>query len=230
LVSEDSSVSGSTHHHTLSGSIAFVDPDGLDHPTVSLAVTDIRHTNPVDEPFNAAVQPLMDGFHYTVEQYGNYGVIHWTYDVQDSALDFLAQDQELNVSATLSVGGLSGAALSTLNVTLRGSNDAPVIPGSNTTAVTLAMTENGTTGSFTFTDPDWWPDGHTVEFVPRNPDSHGFMNGGTNVETGSGGDGSITWFYTVNPEITPRQHDVFDIILHDQYGGVATHTVDFLLV
>ena len=234
-LTEDPLVTGSTNHHTLSGTISYVDPDLLDRPTVSMTVADMTHSldsNPGDGPFNAAVQPLMAGFSYTVEQFGNYGMIHWTYDVQDSALDFLAQNTVMTASANFSVGTPVGGAFTTVNVNLHGANDAVVIPGSNTTFANVAL-HGSTSGSFTFTDPDWGPDGHTVESVPHNPGAHGFIFGGLPVETGIGGSEQVSWFYTADfgpGTLVAGQHDVWDVVVQDHFGAVATHTLDFLLV
>lgn len=234
-ITEDPLVTGSTSHHTVSGTISFVDPDLLDRPTVNMTVADMHH-DPGD-PFNAVVQPLMDGFSYTVEQFGNYGMIHWTYDVQDSALDFLAEGSVVTASANFNVGtgpGGGGGTFSTVNVNLHGANDAPVIQGSNTTFVTVAMADhNITSGSFIFTDPDWYPDGHIVEFVPHNPDAHGFIFGGTPVETGQGGSEQVTWNYSPDVGVgalLAGQHDVWDVVVQDHFGALATHMLDFHLV
>ena len=119
-----------------------------------------------------------------------------------------------------------------VNVTLHGENDAPVIQGSNTTIANVALF-GSTSGSFTFDDPDWYPDGHIVGFVPHNPDSHGFIFGGTPVETGVGGSEQVTWNYKTDfGPGTPvvGQHDVWDVVVQDHFGASATHTLDFLLV
>jgi VCBS repeat-containing protein len=231
-ITEDPLVTGSSNHHTLTGTISFVDPDRLDHPTVSMALTD------PGVPLSPEVQSVRDGFSYTVEQYGNYGMVHWTFEVQDSELDFLPQDSALTVGATFNIGATpggpgGGGSLSTVNVTLHGSNDAPVIQGSDTTHAQASVANGSASGSFTMTDPDWYPDGHSVDFVPHDPASHGFMFGGTPVETGVGGSEPISWFYVANPVVgtlIAGQHDVFDVVVHDHYGSSATHTVDILLV
>jgi VCBS repeat-containing protein len=238
-ITEDPLITGSTSHHTLTGVITFVDADRLDHPTVSMTVNDMTHDlnmNPGDGPFNAAVQPLMAGFSYTVEQYGNYGMIHWTYDVQDSALDMLTPDSPMTASANFNVGtgpGGSGGTFSQVNVTLLGSNDAVTSPANNTTThVSVSLSGgSGTSGDFTFTDPDWHPDGHIVDFVPRNS-SHGSMVGGSSSDNPWGGDGSVHWIYFPGGgagTLQPGDHDIFDIVVHDHYGSSITHTVDALI-
>jgi VCBS repeat-containing protein len=226
-ITEDPLVTGSTSHHMLSGTISFVDPDRLDHPTVSMTLLD------PGVPLSAEVLSVRNGFTYTVEQFGNYGMIHWTYDVQDSALDFMPQDSSLTVAARFDVGELAGGSSSIVNVTLHGANDAVASPGSDTTFRTVAAVGGSASGSFTITDPDWYPDGHSVDFVARNPGSHGFIFGGTPVEGGTGGSEPISWSYSVNPAtgtLLPGQHDIFDVIVHDHYGSTVTHTLDFFLV
>jgi VCBS repeat-containing protein len=222
-LNEAPNVTGSTSHDTLSGTIAYVDPDVLNRPTVTMTVADMTHSldaNPGDGPFNAAVQPLMAGFSYTVESFGNYGNIHWTYDVQDSALDFLAQGASLTASANFSVGTLAGGAFTTVNINLQGANDAPVIAGPSTTFADVAL-HASTSGSFAFTDPDTFPDNQTVQFVPHDPNTHGFMTGGSD------------WTYIADfgsGTLVAGQHDVWDAVVQDHFGGVATHTFDFHLV
>jgi VCBS repeat-containing protein len=219
----------------VSGTISYVDPDLLDFPVVSMTVADMTHSldaNPGDGPFNAAVQPLMAGFSYTVEQFGNYGMIHWTYDVQDSALDFLAQGSTLTASANFNVGTIGGGAFTTVNVNLQGTNDAVIIPGSSTTFADVAL-HGSTSGGFTITDPDFGPDGHTVQFVPHDPATHGFIFGGTPVETGVGGSEPISWNYTADfgaGTLVAGQHDVWDVVVQDHFSASVTYTLDFHLV
>ncbi|MGB9365992.1 MAG: Ig-like domain-containing protein [Xanthobacteraceae bacterium] len=250
-INEDPLVTGSTSHHTISGTISFVDPDHLDVPVVTMTVADMTHSldlNPGDGPFNAAVQPLMAGFSYTVESFGNYGMIHWTYDVQDSALDFLAQatigtpDNAVQgtvqtASATFNIGATpggpgGGGSLSTVNVNLHGANDAVVIPGSQGAALSVAL-HGSTSGSFTTTDPDFYPDSHSVQFVAHNAGTHGFMFGGTPVETGVGANEPISWSYIADfgpGTLVAGQHDVWDVVVTDHSGSVATYTLDFHIV
>jgi VCBS repeat-containing protein len=227
-IAEDPLTTGSTNSHTLSGTISFVDPDRLDHPTVSMTLLD------PGVPLSAAVQSVRDGFHYTVEQYGNYGMIHWNYEVQDSELDFLPQDGTLTVAARFDVGELAGSSSSTVNVTLHGANDAVAIQDPQTTQAAVSIANHGSaSGSFTFTDPDWYPDGLTVDFVWHNPNAHGFVFGGTGVGSGVGEGGTVVWNYSANPAtgtLQPGEHDVFDNVLHDHFGATATHTVDVLLL
>src|SRR4029077_5322208 len=97
-LSEDPLVTGSTNHHTLTGTISYVDPDRLDHPIVMMTLTDPGW------PLSPEVQAVRDGFSYTVESFGNYGMIHWTFDVQDSELDFIPQNRKLTGGARFDVG------------------------------------------------------------------------------------------------------------------------------
>ncbi|HWP15156.1 MAG TPA: Ig-like domain-containing protein, partial [Xanthobacteraceae bacterium] len=143
---------------------------------------------------------------------------------QDSGLDSVPYGGKLTVGATFNIGATAGGpggggSLSTVNVTLHGSNDVPVIQGSNTTFADVAL-HGSTSGSFTFTDPDWFPDGQTVDFVPHNSSSHGSMTGGTD------------WSYTADfgpGTLVAGQHDIWDAIVKDHFGSVATHTFDFHL-
>jgi hypothetical protein len=48
-------------------------------------------------------------------------------------------------------------------------------------------------GSFAFIDRDWQPDGHNVEFVWHDLNSHDFAFGGTNVEIEMDEDRTVVW-------------------------------------
>ena len=235
-ITEDPLVTGSASHHTLTGTIAYVDADRLDRPTVSMTLTD------PGLPLSPEVAAVRDGFSYTVEQFGNYGLIHWTFDVLDSELDFIPQDAgpdslpyngKLTVGATFGVGTLGGGASSTVNVTVHGANDAVTSPADNTTThVTVSLDNGGATGDFTFADPDWYPDGHTVDFVARNS-THGTMSGGPSSNSPTGADGSVHWNYFPgggSGTLLPGDHDIYDIVVRDHYGASITHTVDVLLM
>ena len=233
-ITENPLVTGSTSHHILTGTITYVDPDLFDRPTVTMTLND------PGVPLSPEVQSVRDGFSYTVEQFGNYGMIHWTFDVQDSELDFIPQDAgmsslpydgKLTVGATFSIGTLAGGASSTVNVTLHGANDPVIIPGSTSTSATVAL-HGSTSGSFTVSDADWYPDGQTIDFVPHNASTHGHIFGGTGVSTGMGGSALLSWNYTANfgaGTLVAGQHDIWDVVVTDHFGASATYTLDFLI-
>ena len=139
-------------------------------------------------------------------------------------VDFLPYDGKLTVGATFNIGATpggpgGGGSLSTVNVTLHGANDPVIITGDIPTFLNVAL--HGTvSGSFTATDADWYPDGQTVVFVPHNPTLHGSMGGGT------------SWFYGAEfgPDTQAPHDDVWDIVVHDNFGSVVTHTLDFHLI
>ena len=138
----------------------------------------------------------------------------------------------MTASANFNVGTIGGGSFSTVNVDLHGANDAVVIPGDSTTFADVAP-HGSTSGSFTVSDADWYPDGQTVAFVPHNPSLHGHLFGGTPVGTGMGGSAPFSWNYTADfgpGTLVAGQHDIWDIVIADQFGSVATHTLDFLLV
>src|SRR4029077_6316928 len=157
-LSEDPLVTGSTNHHTLTGTISYVDPDRLRYPVGGKTRTvpggrrhprsqpGARRCDPVGPPMPAG-QAGLDGFSYTGESFGNYGMIHWTFDVQDSELDFIPQNGTLTVGARFDVGTIVGGASSTVNVTVHGANDPVAILGSNTASAVVAL-QGGTSGSF----------------------------------------------------------------------------------
>ena len=84
------------------------------------------------------------------------GSASWTYNVADSALDFLAQGQTLTLTYTATVNDHSGGIVTQpITVTITGTNDAPVITAATSNAfVSGNATTDTVGGTISFTDVD----------------------------------------------------------------------------
>ena len=128
-----------TGHETAAGTIAFNDVDLNDTHTVS-------HEAPL---FAWSGGPLSDGqiavlagsSTLTLVEADSTGTgagsVGWTYQVDDSAIDFLAAGETLTVAYSVTVTDNNGASITQplmLSVAGTGTNDAPVIIAESTTA------------------------------------------------------------------------------------------------
>src|SRR5207245_7006348 len=78
------------------------------------------------------------------------GSVGWTFQVDDSAIDFLAQGETLTVTYNVTLTDNNGASITqqrTLAVAGTGTNDAPVIIAESTTATGTILELANTTGS-----------------------------------------------------------------------------------
>ena len=140
-----------------SGTITFADVDLADthSATVSASV--------VDENGNSVASPLGALTLGAIDQTANN--VGWTYSVNDSALDFLAQGETRTQVYTIVIndGHAGGNVTQTVTITITGTNDAPVLTVDQTGGVTEdaanpTLTDSGT---LSFTDVDV-TDTHTV--------------------------------------------------------------------
>ena len=90
------------------------------------------------------------------------GVVTWSYSVPASAVEYLAKDQTKVQQFTITLNdGHGGTINRTIEVTITGSNDNPVVA---TTDLTGAVAEGGSltdSGTIAFTDVDR-TDGHVI--------------------------------------------------------------------
>jgi VCBS repeat-containing protein len=156
-------------YDTTSGTIAFQDVDLNDSHTVTKDAASFAWSGGT---LSAAQQTALASastltFVKSDSTGTGAGSVDWTYKVTDSAITFLAVGETLTVTYTVTVDdGHGGTASQLVTVTITGTNDAPTIVTSSTTA-TGSLTENaqGTSetvsGTIAFRDVDL-SDSHTV--------------------------------------------------------------------
>ena len=127
------------------------------------------------------ISALESAFLLTQSGNTNNGTLNWTYQITDSALDFLGAGETATVTAAITLDdhqGITDAA--TVTVTIGGSNDAPVlaadISGANGTGLHAIPELAGKTGdtadidsasgSLSFTDVDLTDTHKVTESVP----------------------------------------------------------------
>jgi len=165
-----------------SGAIHFTDIDLTDRPTADVKLDVIWTNGPTDFALTPTeISALESAFVLTQSGNTNNGTLDWTYQITDSALDFLGAGETATVTAAITLDDHQGITdTATVTVTIGGSNDAPVLAadtsGANGTGLhaipELAGKTGDTTdidsasGSLSFTDVDL-TDTHTVaESVP----------------------------------------------------------------
>ncbi|MFL6817621.1 MAG: VCBS domain-containing protein, partial [Bradyrhizobium sp.] len=203
-----------------------------------LDLTDVHVISPTITASAGALGTLTASVTSDTTGIGLGGVITWNYTVADSAVEYLAKDQTRIESFTITLSDQNGGVITRhIDVTITGTNDAPVVAA---TDVTGAVTEQGTpggylsdTGTIAFSDVDL-TDVHLVS--PTGMPIGSVLGSLTAVKshdtTGTGTGGQLTWTYTVADSafkyLAAGQTSVesFTITLSDQNGGVIVRQID----
>ncbi|MBR1280433.1 VCBS domain-containing protein, partial [Bradyrhizobium sp. AUGA SZCCT0177] len=203
-------------------------------PTVTgtLTVTDVdAGENHFQNPSAAALTGTYGNFTFN----STTGAWSFTLDNAKPATEALAAGQI--VHQTLTVISADGTTSRTIDVTITGSNDAPVITvqdliGAVTEQVTPAgnLTDSGT---ISFSDVDL-TDVHLVSLTGTPVGTTlGSLSAVKNSDTtGTGTGGQLTWTYTVADSAVEylaagqTKVESFTITLNDQNGGVITKQID----
>ena len=153
-----------------SGTIHFTDIDLTDRPTADVKLNVTWTNGTTDFTLTPTeISALESAFVLTQSGNANNGTLDWTYQITDSALDFLGAGETATVTAAITLDDHQGITdTATVTVTVGGSNDAPVLAadtsGANGTGLhaiaELAAKTGDTTdidsaaGSLSFTDVD----------------------------------------------------------------------------
>lgn len=208
------------------GTISFTDVDLTDTHSLSA----ITPSAGVLGTLNASVTTDTTGS-------GTGGVITWSYSVPDSAVEYLAAGQTKVETFSFNVLDNRGASVArTVNVTITGTNDAPVVAVAD---VTGAVTERGApagnitnSGTIAFTDVDL-TDTHSVSAITPSAGALGTLTASVTTDsTGSGTGGVVTWNYSVAASAVEflaagqTRVESFSFKALDGHGGSVTRTVD----
>jgi hypothetical protein len=132
-----------------------------------------------------------------------------------------ALDGDAMVHDTLTVTSADGTASRTIDVTIAGQNDDPMLQTAVSAGQEMDEHHITLTATMAFSDVDL-TDTHTVTVAALGGGIGYIGNGGT-----------VSWQYSSNfpaGTLSAPQHDVFDILVRDHGNSVATYTVDILLV
>ena len=127
------------------------------------------------------------------------GQVTWTYEVGNADIQYLAAGETRVESFTLTVNdGQGGTVEQVVEVTVTGTNDAPVITSDQIYRTLFEDGDASTTGVMTFADVDL-ADGHTVAVTPLFGGYVGtFVANVADASTGDGS-GAVTWTFNVDP-------------------------------
>ncbi len=206
---------------TDTGSLSFGDVDLSDGHTVSTAPQGVGYLGAL----TAVITDPSTG--------DGSGQIDWTFTVNDSALDHLAEGEQVVQSYDVTVDdGNGGTDTETVTITIAGTNDAPVITGGDTAGGVTEIADGAPgetiddvsdSGTLTFTDVDL-SDSHTASFVENN-------TGYIGTFTASVNGGGVDWDFTVNDSLLDHLKagetiiQSYDVTVDDGNGGADTETV-----
>ncbi|WP_223547101.1 VCBS domain-containing protein [Pseudomonas sp. A-B-19] len=207
-----------------SGSFAFGDVDLADH----------AHVASVSAPAGALgtlVASVSD------ESTGDAaGSVDWTYTLNNSATQYLAEGQTKTEVFTVTLTDDFGAAVTkSVTITLTGSNDAPTVTAAEVESG--ALTEDGTTvasGSFAFGDVDLADHAH-VASVSAPAGALGTLVASVSDESAGDAAGSVGWSYTLNNSAAQylaegqTKTEVFTVTLTDDFGAAVSKSVTITL-
>jgi VCBS repeat-containing protein len=217
-----------TGNLTDSGTIAFSDVD----------LTDVHSVGTVTASSGALGSLTASVTTGTNDTTGLGGVVTWNYTVAASAVEYLAAGQTKVETFTFNVeDGQGGSVERTVEVTIHGTNDAPVVEATDVTgAVTELVSATGNltdSGTIAFSDVDL-TDVHSVGTVTASSGALGSLTAsvttGTNDTTGLGG--VVTWNYTVAASAVEylaagqTKVETFTFNVEDGQGGSVERTVE----
>jgi VCBS repeat-containing protein len=154
------------------GTIHFTDIDLTDRPTATItqSVAWTSGTTDLSSSLTSAEIDLLEhAFSLTQSGNTNNGAIGWSYQISDSALDFLGAGETATVTSTVLLDDhQNGHDTATVTVTITGANDAPGLAAdtSGTAGTTLhaiaeragvtgdAVDHDSASGTLSFTDAD----------------------------------------------------------------------------
>ena len=211
------------------GTLAFEDPDLADTHSATVA------GNPANTLGGSLTTKVIE------DSKTKSGTVDWTYTVPNAATQFLAVGQEVTETFRVTLADQSGSTVSQeIKITIRGTNDVPVI---TTATVEGAVTEvtglpTGTslnsTGTFAFEDVDL-ADTHTVTVTPLDTPL-GTLKATIDTDTtGSGTGGKMTWTYAVSDTALEYLADgetrveKFTVAVNDAHGGTDFKTIEVTL-
>jgi VCBS repeat-containing protein len=166
---ETSNTTGSTTLHTLTGTMNFKDSDHSDTHTTTATL----HSTSVS---GGTIIPTASLTHFqaamtsqiTSDSSGS-GKLKWTFADADNDFDFLAKNQTLTLTYDITVSdNHGGTAIQTVQVTVTGTDDKPVITTTALATVTeqanqtLSLSPDTVNIALNFTDVDLANTGHTA--------------------------------------------------------------------
>ncbi|WP_157237047.1 VCBS domain-containing protein, partial [Endozoicomonas elysicola] len=226
-------VDGGTGENTAtlsdSGSFTIADVDLTDLQTVSIT----SDTSGYLGTFNPTVSNNTTG--------DGTGQVDWTFSVTDADIDYLAKDQTLTQTYTITVNdGQGGTVDQLVTVTITGTNDVPTITAAmDVTGAVTEIVDGGTgentatlsdSGSFTIADVDL-TDVQTVSVTSDNSGYLGTFTPTVSNNTTGDGTGQVDWTFSVpDADIDYLTKDqvvtqTYTVTVNDGQGGTVDQQV-----
>jgi VCBS repeat-containing protein len=252
---ETTNTTDSTALHTLTGTMNFKDQDHSDTHTTTAALhsTSVSGGTIIPAASLAHFQAAMTS-QITSDSNGS-GKLKWTFSDADDDFDFLARNQTLVLTYDITVSdNHGGTAVQTVQVTVTGTDDGPVI---TTTALATVTEQANTTLSLSpdtvqvtlnFTDDDLANTGHTATVIAAsatgntsglifgNAELMSFFNIDSVVKDAGSSAGTINTTFS-GPDLAfdylaAGEHlDITYVVqLDDHAGGISTQNVQVTVV
>lgn len=205
---------------SVSGTITFDDVDLIDGHEVSAVAEGEGYLG----SFTAVVNDSATG--------EGSGEITWTFEASDAELAYLAAGQSLLQRYVVTIDdGNGGTTQQLVNVTIVGTNDAPIITSAIASGATAEDGVVTASGAISFSDLDL-RDGHTVTSTAAAAGYFGAFSA-TMTDNGAGdGEGSVAWSFTVDNGAI--QHlaagevltQTYMVLVDDGNGGTVSQSID----
>ncbi len=209
-----------------SGSISFSDVD----------LTDVHLVSANGTPVGDTLGSLTAVKDSDTTNSGAGGQLTWTYSVADAAVEYLAAGQTKVESFAISLDDQNGGVITKqIDVTITGTNDAPVVAVADVTgAVTELEAPVGNitdSGTIAFTDADI-ADIHTLSAITPSAGALGTLTASVSADTtGTGLGGEVSWNYNVADSAVEylaagqTKVETFGFNVLDGQGGSVPRTV-----
>jgi len=170
------------------------------------------------------------------------GVVSWTFDVPDSALDFLAAGQTLTQKYDVTIDdGHGGTSTQVVTIVITGTNDGPALVWwgaddsvSEQLNTTNSETIDSSSGQLIFADVDL-TDKHTVGATAQGEDYLGSFKPEITTDSTGTGTGIVSWtfdvpdsaldFLAAGQVLTQK----YDVTIDDGNGGTLTQVVTIVI-
>ncbi|HEV7409614.1 MAG TPA: VCBS domain-containing protein [Bradyrhizobium sp.] len=252
---ETSNTTGSTTLHTLTGTMNFTDSDHSDtHTTTATLHSSSVSGGTIIPPSSLAHFQAAMTSQVTSDSNGS-GKLKWTFADADNDFDFLAKNQTLTLTYDIKVSdNHGGTAIQTVQVTVTGTDDKPVITTTALATVTeqanqtLSLSPDTVHIALNFTDVDLANTGHTATVLSAsatgntsgiifgNAELMSFFNVDNVVKNAGSSAGTInTTFSSADlafDYLADGEHlnITYVVQLDDHAGGVSTQNVQVTVV
>jgi VCBS repeat-containing protein len=247
-VTEQAGLPGAENTDTAVGEIDFT--DGSSSPSDTASIVSVAASGTVSAaPSNAALLAMLSLGAVSEPSGASPGSVAWNFSAPSGTFAYLSAGEVLTLDYVVTVANSIGAVMQDVTVTITGTNDAPTILTSATTAsgaITAQatpgiITADITSGSIAFADPNL-DDIHMASVasvvvsgvgrgLPANSALLAMLSLGTVAEQAAGAPGAIAWTFAAADAtfnyLSAGESVTLDytVQIADNHGGSATQDV-----